>query len=154
VRTSSPLRAAAVLALAIVALPTPSRAQQAPGWARDQLAAWYAAFNAGDAKAVAALYAADAVIVPPGVQPIRGRAAIEAHHVSAQRDIRFSCSGGYDGFQIVAGTAVGWGHDDCTETPRAGGAAKATKSRWIAVYEKQADGSWLIVRDVGEETRS
>jgi hypothetical protein len=26
--------------------------------------------------------------------------------------------------------------------------------RWISVYEMQPDGSWLIIRDVGEEIKS
>jgi uncharacterized protein (TIGR02246 family) len=128
-------------------------AQAAPAWGRDQLAAWYAAFNAGDAKAVAALYAPDAILVPSGKSPLRGRAAIEAYHVALHRATKYSCAGSFDGFSVVAGTAVGWGHDACTETPRAGGKGEQTKSRWLTVYEKQADGKWIIVRDVGEDLK-
>ena len=125
----------------------------APGWAQDQLAAWYEAFNAGEAKAVAALYAMDATIVPPDTAPIRGRAAIEAYHTKIHRETKFACSGSFDAFKVAANTAVAWGHDDCTETPRAGGAAKKTKSLWISVYEKQADGKWIIIRDVAESVK-
>jgi uncharacterized protein (TIGR02246 family) len=39
--------------------------------------AWAAAFNKGDAAAVAAMYTEDAYVLPPGAELIRGRAAIE-----------------------------------------------------------------------------
>jgi uncharacterized protein (TIGR02246 family) len=39
---------------------------------------WTAAFNKGDAAAVAALYTEDAYVLPPGSEIVRGRAAIEA----------------------------------------------------------------------------
>jgi uncharacterized protein (TIGR02246 family) len=40
--------------------------------------AWTAAFNKGDAAAVAVLYAEDAYVLPPGSAMVKGRAAIEA----------------------------------------------------------------------------
>ncbi len=39
---------------------------------------WTAAFNKGDAAAVAALYTEDAYVLPPGSPMVKGRAAIEA----------------------------------------------------------------------------
>lgn len=39
---------------------------------------WMAAFNKGDAAAVAALYTEDAYVLPPGAEMVKGRAAIEA----------------------------------------------------------------------------
>jgi uncharacterized protein (TIGR02246 family) len=40
--------------------------------------AWTAAFNRGDTAAVAAMYAEDAYVLPPGADMVKGRAAIEA----------------------------------------------------------------------------
>jgi uncharacterized protein (TIGR02246 family) len=40
--------------------------------------AWAAAFNKGDASAVAAMYTEDAFVPPPGAEMVKGRAAIEA----------------------------------------------------------------------------
>ena len=40
--------------------------------------AWTAAFNKGNAQAVAAMYAEDAYVLPPGSDIVKGRAAIEA----------------------------------------------------------------------------
>jgi uncharacterized protein (TIGR02246 family) len=39
---------------------------------------WTAAFNKGDAAAVAALYTEDAYVLPPGSAMVKGRSAIEA----------------------------------------------------------------------------
>ncbi len=39
---------------------------------------WAAAFNKGDAAAVAAMYAEDAYVLPPGGEMVKGRSAIEA----------------------------------------------------------------------------
>ena len=38
---------------------------------------WDAAFNKGDAAALAAMYAEDAYVLPPGAEMVRGRAAIQ-----------------------------------------------------------------------------
>src|ERR1700682_6463052 len=45
---------------------------------RAQSRDWEKAYNAGDAKAVAALYAEDAQLLPPGAPGARGRVAILA----------------------------------------------------------------------------
>jgi uncharacterized protein (TIGR02246 family) len=39
---------------------------------------WAAAFNKGDAAAIAAMYAEDAYVLPPGGDIVKGRSAIEA----------------------------------------------------------------------------
>jgi uncharacterized protein (TIGR02246 family) len=39
---------------------------------------WGEAFNKGDAAAVAAMYTADAYVLPPGAEMVKGRNAIEA----------------------------------------------------------------------------
>ena len=52
-----------------------------------------AAFNKGDAAAVAAMYAEDAVVLPPGADMIRGRDAIRAfwaHMAEQAQDAKLS----------------------------------------------------------------
>jgi uncharacterized protein (TIGR02246 family) len=49
--------------------------------------AWTAAFNKGDAAAVAAMYTEDAYLLPPGAEMVRGRAAIEAFWRQAARQL-------------------------------------------------------------------
>ena len=52
--------------------------------------AWAAAFNKGDAQAVAAMYAEDAYVLPPGSDIVKGRAAIEATCSSHRRSRSWS----------------------------------------------------------------
>lgn len=117
----------------------------APDWARESLARWYATFNARDAQGVADLYTADA-----RVGDARGRAAIIRRFQSEWAETRASCSGDYDEFVVVGSIAAGRGRDLCTVTPAEGGAATKVHSRWLAMYERQPDGSWLCIRDYGE----
>ena len=135
--------------LALVLLsPSVAQSQAAPKWAADLLKTWYDRYNAADAAGVAALYTQDAVFTK-----FKGRAALEKDLAAQFAENKTTCSGGFDAFQEIAGSAVGWGHDSCTVTPRAGGATRTLRSRWLAVYERQADGSWLTVRDVFEEVK-
>ncbi len=49
--------------------------------------AWTAAFNKGDAAAVAAMYTEDAYVLPPGAVMVRGHAAIEAFWGQAEQQL-------------------------------------------------------------------
>jgi uncharacterized protein (TIGR02246 family) len=69
----------------ILALPVLTLAVVAPAQARDirseieaANARWVAAYNKGDAAAVAQLYTEQATILPPGAPLAKGRAAIQA----------------------------------------------------------------------------
>ncbi len=48
---------------------------------------WTAAFNRGDAAAVAAMYATDAYVLPPGGEMVKGRAAIAAFWKNAATQV-------------------------------------------------------------------
>jgi uncharacterized protein (TIGR02246 family) len=48
---------------------------------------WSAAFNKGDAAAIAAMYAGDAYVLPPGHDMVKGRAAIEAFWKGATQQL-------------------------------------------------------------------
>jgi uncharacterized protein (TIGR02246 family) len=49
--------------------------------------AWTAAFNKGDATGVAAMYAEDAYVLPPGSDILKGRAAIEGFWRQASQQL-------------------------------------------------------------------
>jgi uncharacterized protein (TIGR02246 family) len=50
--------------------------------------AWTAAFNKGDAAAVAAMYTEDAYVLPPGAELIKGRTGIEGFWRQAAQQMR------------------------------------------------------------------
>ena len=71
------MRRFVLLALCFGLLTTPALAQTAAQIQKlnDQ---WMAAFNKGDAAAVAAMYTIDAYVLPDGKEMVKGRPAIEA----------------------------------------------------------------------------
>jgi uncharacterized protein (TIGR02246 family) len=76
----------AILLCAVLAMAGPARAQTAAAIQKlDD--AWSAAFNNGDAAAVAAMYANDAYVLPAGHDLVKGRAAIAAFWQGEARQI-------------------------------------------------------------------
>jgi uncharacterized protein (TIGR02246 family) len=116
----------------------------APAWAQALLDRWYETFNARDAAALADTYTSDAV-----VGDSRGRQAIMARFEADWAESDAVCSGHFDGFEVRGTIATGWGRDTCV-TPGAGGEGTTERSSWLAMYEQQADGSWLCIRDYAE----
>lgn len=148
------LRAAAGVALLVgmVGNSRPATAQAILEWAKDHTAKWYAAFNAGDASAIIQLYASDAVLLLQG-ETFNGRGPIEAFHKRNFEKVRYSCTWTIDSVSMVDNLAAVWGEDACVETPTSGAPSQSWRGRWLTVYQLQPDGSWLIVRDSGEEAK-
>ena len=118
----------------------------------DHTAKWYTAFNAGDVPAIVELYASDAVLLLQG-ETFNGRGAIEAFHRGNFDKVRYSCTFTIESVSRVDNLAAIWGDDACVETPKSGAPAQSWQGRWLTVYQLQPDGSWLIVRDSGEEAK-
>jgi uncharacterized protein (TIGR02246 family) len=130
----------------------PASAQAILEWAKDHTAKWYTAFNAGGVPAIVQLYASDAVLLLQG-ETFNGRGAIEAFHRGNFEKVRYSCTFTIESVSRVDNLAAIWGDDACTETPKSGAPAQSWQGRWLTVYQLQPDGSWLIVRDSGEEAK-
>ena len=112
---------------------------------RAQTTAWVKAYNGGDAKTAAALYAEDALLMPPGKPGVSGRAAIEAF---LAKDIAGSKAAGVV-FNANPKTDVGvsgdMGWESGTYTATIKGAV-VEAGKFLSVSRKK-DGKWLYVRD-------
>jgi uncharacterized protein (TIGR02246 family) len=112
---------------------------------RAQTTNWIKAYNSGDAKAVAALYAEDALLLPPGAPGAKGRAAIMAFMA---KDIAGSKAAGAT-FAVDPKTDVGvageMGWESGTYTVIVKGATVET-GKFLSVSRKK-DGKWLYIRD-------
>jgi ketosteroid isomerase-like protein len=105
--------------------------------------AWAVAFNAGDAAAVANLYAEDAVRMPPAGEFQRGREAIAADVANyAGISIELEAYGGL----LEGKVASQWGRFKLTGTAEDGTAVEYS-GRWMNALKKTADG-WKIYRDI------
>ena len=74
-------KAGFLMIMALLALPASALAQAdeySKPSLKDMTPKWQAAYNAGDAAGLAALYATDGVLHPPNSAPVDGREAIEA----------------------------------------------------------------------------
>ena len=112
---------------------------------RAQTTHWAKAYNGADAKAVTALYADDAILLPPGAPGARGRAAILAFFT---KDIAGSQAAGAV-FVVNPKTDVGvsgnMGWESGTYTATVKGTV-VESGKFLSVSHKKG-GKWLYIRD-------
>jgi uncharacterized protein (TIGR02246 family) len=109
--------------------------------------AWFVAHNAGDADAIAVLYADDAVLNIPGVPPVRGRAAIREALAKDIADMAAAGLADNPGPAPEFGVSgdLGWEWSTFTVTDKSGATVDAGK--YVTVYGRR-DSKWLIIRDI------
>jgi uncharacterized protein (TIGR02246 family) len=108
------------------------------------IADYMVAMNGSDADGVAALYAADAVRMPPNALPIRGRESIrrniadafETSDLNVQMQVQETEFSGE--LAYVRGTFL------LTVTPKDGSPATESEGNWIRFMRREVDGQWLV----------
>lgn len=105
---------------------------------------WQAGWNAADAAAIASVYKDDAIIMPPGAEPIEGREAFQAVLVGLLEAA--------DGSQMAFGPPEIMVYGDLAievgsfvETAADG--SHKDHGRYMSVLKK-VDGHWKMVRDI------
>ncbi|MEP6509064.1 MAG: SgcJ/EcaC family oxidoreductase [Gemmatimonadales bacterium] len=136
--------AATATASSVAAAPDMAADQQA---IRDVNAAWFKAYNAHDASALAALYADDAVLYMPGQAMIRGRDAIKAAY---KKDVDATAKASLldnvgSGSEVGASGDLGWETNTFWITDKSG--KKVDTGKYLTVFARK-DGKWWIVRDI------
>ena len=152
-----------VLVLALAGCAAPSKAPEGASSPpqdlnalRDAIQArekeWSAAFHAGDAKGVAALYTEDAAQVQASGDWFRGRdgiakamqAQFDTLAVTAREDITEEVfpAGEY---------VVEIGRYSYQGTSKAGKKPLSGAGRYMVLWRKDADGAWRLHRDIGNE---
>jgi uncharacterized protein (TIGR02246 family) len=108
---------------------------------------WAAAFAAKDVAGVAAIYEEDAVLLPPGMEPANGRAAIAAvleKIMPAFADLALIAD---DVRPLGDGYAVEIGHSTY-QAIGADGSKTPGSDNYVVVWHKGADGVWRYVSDI------
>jgi uncharacterized protein (TIGR02246 family) len=107
-----------------------------------------AAFNSGSVDSTLAVFAPDAVLMPPN-EPMRsGHEALRTWFQNTAS--QFSVNGRYPEAEVtIAGDrAIERFVGVYTLTPKAGGQPVELRFKGIHIYQRQPDGKWLIVQDV------
>jgi ketosteroid isomerase-like protein len=143
----------ALLAIALATTACQPPAQEAGPLSEEDVAAvraaddlWVQAFRDNDDATLVALYSDEAVIMPPNEPAVEGRAAIQAYHEADLVTVmEYSESiveiDGRDGLAYIRGTSsmVGRAKD---------GEPVIESDKFLVIFRKQADGSWLITHEI------
>lgn len=105
---------------------------------------WSAAFNKGDAVAVAAMYAGDAYVLPAGAEMAKGRAAIRKFWADAVQQLGDAKLTTVDVQKLGPAAAREIG----TFTFRTKGAAPHEVTGKYAVVWRKIGGKWLLATDI------
>lgn len=106
------------------------------------------AMLAGDLAGSLANYTDSAVVMMPGMPAMRGRMAYESGFKGMLGAMKVTAGTFHTDDIIASGDlVVETGTFQMTTVPK-GGKAMEEKGKYIAVWKKQMDGSWKIVRDI------
>lgn len=144
------LKSAAVIAAGLFALaacqkPAMDIAALAEEMSRG-MDAWAAAYNAGDADALAAMYADNGVVMPPYKPAAVGREAIREFLAADSGEARNAgLTLALSSSDIGAAGDLAWHSGSYSVTDASG--AKVDSGKFIEVRQ-MIDGKWMIVRDI------
>ena len=116
--------------------------------------AFQAAYNAGDAAALAALYTDDAISLPDHHAAVQGKAAIQRYYedeIFKQYMATIAIMPGDT--EITGDLAHEHGTYSITVTPRAGGNQMTDDGKYVVIFKRGADGIWKIHHDIDNSNR-
>jgi steroid delta-isomerase len=144
-RVHSRILQAALVTVAAVALASCARAPvEDMAAANEVTAAFAAAYDAGDAAALGALYADDAHSIPPGTDEIQGRRAIEAYW-------RTDIGSGATRTTLTATGSIAHGDllnvDGTYEVTAKEGDVTLARGQYTQLW-KRIDGAWRVAHEI------
>lgn len=114
---------------------------------REVHATWIEAVNAADIERLLTLMADDVVFLNPGRAPF-GRDGFAPVFLGAHEQFVIRCVSEPVEVTVAADMACTISRDSLTITPRAGGETGHLAGDRMTIYRKQADGRWLLARDL------
>jgi len=114
---------------------------------RNLVASWHRATAAGDVDAVLALMADDVIFLVAGQPPMRGRSTFERGLRKLLSEHRIHSTGEIQEIVISGDLAYCWTMLTVRIIPVAGGTETSRRGSALSILRKQANGSWLLVRD-------
>src|SRR5262245_5470911 len=107
-----------------------------------------AAFNAGDAAKVAAIYAPDAVVMPTHQPLITGRDGVENYNKTFFDMFMAKITVSPLETKVFGDRALDRGTYTIELTPKAGGNPIKDEGKYLILLQRQADGSWKVTHDI------
>lgn len=107
------------------------------------------AYRAGDTGTLSSVYTDDAQLLPPGADPVEGRAAIQAYWDEAMQS-------GLIDVRLETAEAMGLGnlaYEMGSYTLRTEDGAVADRGRYGVVWQRDTDGQWRLHRDIWNSSR-
>jgi len=108
---------------------------------------WAAAYNAGAVERIVALYAEDAVVMPPDAPSASGHAALRSYlakDMAASRAAGVTLALGGDE-EVVTSGDIGWHRGTFNAVGKDG--ATVVTGKYLEIWQRQK-GQWRIVRDI------
>ncbi|MFO0968261.1 MAG: SgcJ/EcaC family oxidoreductase [Gemmataceae bacterium] len=112
---------------------------------REVIATWLRAGATGDNETVLRLMADDVVFLVPGHPPFgkeafaKGQDGLKQYRMDAKSDVRE--------VRVCGDWAYGWTELAVTMTPLDGGAAIRRSGHTLSIFQRLADGRWVLARD-------
>jgi len=110
---------------------------------------WTAAVRAKDILRLTDMVTEDAVFLPPGFPPIRGKQAVEAMYNSFFP--QFSSveqTATLEEVEVAGDLAYAWGTESFVLVPMTGGSPIEMQGKGMSILRRQPDGSWKFARGI------
>jgi uncharacterized protein (TIGR02246 family) len=110
---------------------------------------WLAAIRAKDIPGLAGMVTDDAVFLPSGLPPIRGKQAVETMYRSffpQFSSVEQTVS--IEELEVVGDWAYAWGTEKFTLVPQAGGPPIEMQGKGMSILKRQPNGSWKFARGI------
>ena len=114
---------------------------------RDLVAGWHKATAEGDVDTILGFMAEDAIFLVAGQPPMRGRAAFEQNLRAVLTQHRIESKGEVLEVEVSGSLAYSWASLTVRVMPLSGGAATVRTGSTLSIFRKQANGSWVLIRD-------
>ena len=111
------------------------------------------AINDGDSTALSRLTTEDHIMLPPGRPPLIGKAANDAANRRAFELFDIAESWTPEETEIAGDWAYQRGTYQVIATAKSSGTSRTTTGSFLRIYRRQADGSWLMTRDMFNSDR-
>jgi uncharacterized protein (TIGR02246 family) len=109
---------------------------------------WLDAMQAKDIDRLLSMIVDDAVFLPPGSPPVRGRAEVSNMFRTFFSRCNPEQSVVIEEIQVCGDSAFSWGAETTKATPVAGGPPLTMRGHSLSILRRQPDGSWKFARGI------